>query len=149
MAGTSKGPGTVTLVNERRVVGLCWAGCLCAILVALHAATLRLAALEDWHADARHHFSDGRPVMTTPDAYYNLRWAQAHRNGTFAPDADDPLRHFERIQYPRETSEFWPGDAQAEWLPQRQPRRLPLLSRLIALVTPLAGSVERAALYLN
>lgn len=149
MAGTSGGPGTVTLVNDRRVVGLCWAGWLCAVLVALHAATIRLAALQDWHADARHHFSDGRPVMISPDAYYHLRWAQAYLDGTFAPDADDPLRHFERIQYPRETSAFWPGDTQAEWLPQRQPSRLPLLSHLIAMVTPLAGNVEQAALYLT
>ena len=139
-------------MNERApraARALWWAGVICALAVSCYAAATRLAGFADWQADRARHFVDGRPVMTTPDAYYALRWAGALVDGSYVSHADDPLRHYQRIQYPRGTALLWRGDAKETWMPQRQPRHLPLLSRLIALATPWAGSVERAALWLT
>jgi len=124
-------------------------GLMLALLAAVSASYARLAELKQWHASPESHFVNGIPVMTTTDAYYVLRWAKAVRDGSYVAHADDPLRHYQRLQYPREVSEFRRGDAQLDWRPQRQPRRLPLLSGMIAAFTPLAGSVERAGLYLT
>lgn len=123
-------------------------GLLCALTVIVYAATTRLAALPGWQAASEVYFVDGRPVMTTADAYYSLRWAQKHLEGSYQPDAEDPLRLQQRLRPPRGHALTRSG-APSEWQPQRQPRELPLLSRLIALATPLAGGVERAALHLT
>lgn len=123
-------------------------GLALALLCAAYATHAKLAALDAWRADPAAHFADGVPAMTTTDAYYALRWAEAWRTGRFAPQADDPLRHYQRLQYPLGTSEAFPGDAPLDWWPQRQPRRLPLLSGLLGVTAPLAGGVEWAGVYL-
>jgi undecaprenyl-diphosphooligosaccharide--protein glycosyltransferase len=141
-------PATAGNAAARRRLLFC-IGLLLAVLAAASASYARLAELKQWHASPESRFVNGIPVMTTTDAYYVLRWAQAVRDGSFVAHADDPLRHYQRLQYPREVSEFRRGDAQLDWRAQRQPRRLPLLSAMIAAATPLAGSVERAGLYLT
>jgi undecaprenyl-diphosphooligosaccharide---protein glycotransferase len=124
-------------------------GLLCALAVTVFAAATRLAELSAWRAASEIYFVDNRPVMTTADAYHSLRFAQKYLDGSFQPNADDPLRLLQRLRFPREVSPAWPGEATRDWQPQRQQRHLLLLSRLIALATPLAGSVELAALYLT
>jgi len=120
-----------------------------AILVAGYAAQARLGTLAQWRADPVAHFVDGMPVMTTVDAYYSLRLAKARHDGTFVEHADDPLRHYQRLQRPREASEFFSAGIAPDWEPQRSPRRMPLLAELIALLIPVAGSAEVAGLYLT
>lgn len=124
-------------------------GLVLAILAAGYATQARLGTLAHWRADPVAYFFGGTPVMTSPDAYYSLRLAKARHEGTFIGHADDPLRRYQRLQPPRETSEYFGSDAAADWQPQRAPRRMPLLAELIALATPSAGSAELAGLYLT
>jgi dolichyl-diphosphooligosaccharide--protein glycosyltransferase len=43
---------------------------------------------------------------------------------------------------------LFPDDRELEWRARREPKRLPGLSWLLATIAPIAGSVERAGLYL-
>lgn len=105
--------------------------------------------MHQWRAEPDTYFADGVPVMTTADAYYSLRLAAARHDGTFAEHVDDPLRRYERLQRPREASEYFTSDIPLDWAPQRTPRRMPLLAELIAAAIPAAGSAELAGLYLT
>lgn len=124
-------------------------GLVLAILAAGYATQARLGALAHWRADPVAYFFGGTPVMTSADAYYALRLAKARHEGTFIEHADDPLRHYQRLQRSRETSEYFGSDTTADWQPQRAPRRMPLLPELIARLIPVAGSAELAGLYLT
>ena len=147
MEMTPAGRRTTTPHRWRYVLFLF--GLILAILAAAHAAHARLASLEQWRSDPVAHFAGGVPVMTTLDAYYSLRLAKARHDGTFVAHADDPLRHYERLQRSRDASEYVGTGEPAEWAPQRTPRRMPLLAELIAVLIPVAGSAETAGLYLT
>lgn len=119
------------------------------MLAAAYVAQDRLAVLTQWRADPVTHFAGGLPVMTTVDAYYSLRLARARHDGTFVEHVDDPLRHYQRLQRPRDASEYLTSGIASDWEPQRTPRRMPLLAELIAVLVPLAGSAELAGLLLT
>lgn len=145
---TPDGRGAIAGTDRSRAL-LFLFGLALAILTAGYAVQARFASVERWHADPESHFAHGVPVMTTLDAYYSLRLARSKREGTFVSHAEDPLRHYQRLQRPRDASEYLPASTPAEWEPQRTPRRLPLLAELIAAAIPFAGSAERAGLLLT
>ncbi|MBK8018922.1 MAG: hypothetical protein IPK20_20915 [Betaproteobacteria bacterium] len=124
-------------------------GLALAILAAGYAVHERFESLDRWRAEPEAYFAHGVPVMTTPDAYYSLRLARSTHDGTFVPHADDPLRHYQRLQRPRDASEYLPAAAPLDWEPQRTPRQMPLLAGLIVAAIPFAGSTERAGLLLT
>ncbi len=126
---------------------LYWACLVGAISVFVYAALVRLDALKHWHADPARYFVNERPVMATADAYYSLRYAQMYRDGVFRGDEVDPRRHYQRLQLPVDIPLYARYGAEKSWMPQRQPKRLPLLSRLLALSAPLAGGLDMAAIY--
>ena len=61
-------------------------------------------------------------MMTTLDAYYSLRLARLHAAGKFIPWGPVPARHYSRPEL---------GDS-SKWYDQREPKILPLLSRMLA-----------------
>lgn len=145
---TPTGPGTAPTPHRWRS-GLFLFGLILAILTAAYATHARLAALDAWRADPDAHFARGVPVMTTLDAYYSLRLAKARHDGTFVEHVDDPLRFYQRLQRPRDASEYFSRGDPVDWEPQRTPRRMPLLAEMIAPLIPVAGSAEWAGLYLT
>ena len=125
-----------------------WLGLLIALACAGYATWVRLGQLDTWKSQPAVYFPGGVPAMTTLDAYYSLRWAQAHLSGTYRPEADDPLRRHQTIQYPVGVSKILPDASLLDWRPRREPLRLPALSWMLAAVQPYTGSVEVAGLYL-
>jgi dolichyl-diphosphooligosaccharide--protein glycosyltransferase len=117
-----------------------WLGLLIVILCAVYASHLRLAQLSAWQSDPERYIAAGVPMMTTVDAYYSLRLARLHRAGEFVPWGPAPARHYSRPEQ---------GDPDT-WYEQREPKVLPLLSRLLAdAATFFAGDIDRTALVLS
>ncbi|MFO1195553.1 MAG: STT3 domain-containing protein [Burkholderiaceae bacterium] len=132
--------------RERFVRAAAWIGLALALACTVASAWVRLAQLDTWREHPEVYFPGGVPTMTTLDAYYGLRWAQAWRDGTFRPGEDDPLRLHQTLQRPREASEYWPGLGDLEWRARREPLRLPGTSWVLATFAPLAGGLERAGI---
>ena len=79
-------------------------------------------------------------MMTTLDAYYSLRLARLHAAGKFVPWGPVPARHYSRPEQ---------GDSD-EWYDQREPKVLPLLSRVLAhAATFFDGDIDKTALLLS
>lgn len=130
--------GTDSATAQQRRFTL-WAG-LVLVLISMACATYaRLSQDALWRDDPDRYTAGGVPVMTTADAYYSLRLARLQANGTFVPHGPVPERHYYRPE----------GHDPNTWFEQREPRFLPLLSRLVAALAPLhGGSVDRAAFVL-
>jgi hypothetical protein len=114
-----------------------WFGLVLVILCAVYASHSRLAQLSAWHSDPEQYVAAGVPMMTTLDAYYSLRLARLHAAGKFIPWGPVPARHYSRPEL---------GDS-SEWYDQREPKILPLLSRMLAhAATFFDGDIDRTAL---
>jgi undecaprenyl-diphosphooligosaccharide---protein glycotransferase len=117
-----------------------WLGLVLVIGCAVYASHLRLAQLSAWKSEPEQYIASGVPMMTTLDAYYSLRLARMHAAGTFVPHGPAPARHYSRPE---------PGNP-SEWYGQREPKTLPLLSRALAVVSPLfGGDIDRTGLVLS
>ena len=116
-----------------------WWGLLLVLLCAGFATQSRLSQISLWHDNADQYVANGVPMMTTLDAWYSLRLARLQARGEFVPHGPAPQRHYTRPE---------PGDAET-WYVQREPWSLPLISRMIAALSPLAGGdIDRTALQL-
>jgi len=119
-------------------VGL-WLGLVIVIAGVVFASHSRLAQRAAWQRDPEQYVAAGVPMMTTLDAYYSLRLARLHAAGTFVPWALVPARHYSRPEQ---------GDP-GTWYDQREPARLPLLSRVLAHAAILFhGDIDATALVL-
>ncbi len=117
-----------------------WFGLVLVILCAVYASHSRLAQLSAWHSDPEQYIAAGVPMMTTLDAYYSLRLARLHAAGKFIPWGPVPARHYSRPEL---------GDS-SEWYDQREPKVLPLLSRVLAhAATFFDGDIDKTALVLS
>ena len=110
------------------------------ILCAVYASHSRLAQVAAWHSDPEQYVAAGVPMMTTLDAYYSLRLSRLHAAGKFIPWGPVPARHYSRPEL---------GDS-SEWYDQREPKVLPLLSRVLArAATFFDGDIDKTALVLS
>jgi dolichyl-diphosphooligosaccharide--protein glycosyltransferase len=117
-----------------------WLGLGVVIACAVYATHSRLAQRAAWHADPQQYIASGVPMMTTLDAYYSLRLARLHAAGQFVAWGPVPVRHYSR---PEE------GDPNT-WYDQREPKALPLLSRVLAGASILfQGDIDQTALVLS
>ncbi|MBL8339325.1 MAG: hypothetical protein JNM97_21330 [Rhodoferax sp.] len=104
----------------------------CLALVVLCAAVAtqsRLSQIRLWVDNPQQYVADGVPMMTTLDAWYTLRLARLQARDAFVPHGPAPQRHYTRPEQ---------GDAET-WYVQREPRTLPLISRLVAALSVLHG----------
>jgi len=114
-----------------------WFGLVLVTLFAVYASHSRLAQLSAWQSDPERYIASGVPMMTGPDAYYSLRLARLYAAGKFIPWGPAPGRHYSRPE---------PGDS-SEWYDQREPKVLPLLSRMLADAAALFnGDIDKTAL---
>src|SRR5258706_2435161 len=114
-----------------------WLGLALVILCAIYASQSRLAQLAAWKNNPEQYVASGVPMMTTLDAYYSLRLARLYTAGGFIPHGPVPARHYSRPE---------PGDPN-DWYDQREPKVLPLLSRMLSMVAPLfASDIDHTAL---
>ncbi len=117
-----------------------WLGLGLVVVCAVSASHSRLAQRSAWHADPEQYVASGVPMMTTLDAYYSLRLARLHATGRFVPWAPVPARHYSRPEQADPTT----------WYDQREPKRLPLLSRVLGAAATLFGrDVDATALVLS
>jgi undecaprenyl-diphosphooligosaccharide---protein glycotransferase len=117
-----------------------WLGLGLVIVCAVYASHSRLAQRAAWHADPEQYVASGVPMMTTLDAYYSLRLARLHATGRFVPWAPVPARHYSRPEQADPNT----------WYDQREPKRLPLLSRVLATAATLFhGDIDATALVLS
>ena len=117
-----------------------WLGLVLVILCAVYASRARLAQLSAWQSEPEMYMASGVPMMTTLDAYYSLRLARLHAAGKFIPWGPVPARHYSRPEQ---------GDS-SDWYDQREPKVLPLLSRMLAQAATLwDGDIDRTALVLS
>jgi undecaprenyl-diphosphooligosaccharide---protein glycotransferase len=117
-----------------------WFGLVLVILCAVYASHSRLAQRAAWQTEPEQYFASGVPMMTTLDAYYTLRLARLHAAGKFTPWGPVPARHYARPEQ---------GDPNT-WYDQREPKVLPLLSRVLAeAATFFHGDIDEAALVLS
>src|SRR5689334_2424844 len=117
-----------------------WVGLGLVVLCGGYASYSRLSQLSAWQEDSEQYIAAGVPMMTTLDAYYSLRLARLHAAGKFVPWGPAPARHYSRPE---------PGSAD-EWYEQREPKILPLLSRLLAdAAIFFNGDIDRTALVLS
>ncbi len=127
-----------------------WIGLAITLLCVVFANTIRIQQYQNWLKETDLSVTRGTPVMATLDAYYSLRWAEAFQSGSFEPHARDPLRVYERRQYREEVSPWLQWRHELEWLPQLQPKALPLLSRLLVVGSQFCdGDVHCAGIYLT
>jgi undecaprenyl-diphosphooligosaccharide---protein glycotransferase len=116
-----------------------WLGVVLVILCGIYASHSRLTQLSAWHEDPGQYFAANVPMMTTLDAYYSLRLARLHAAGKFVPWGPVPARHYTRPEQ---------GDAD-DWYQQREPKVLPLLSRMLAQAAIFFdGDIDKAGLVL-
>ena len=119
--------------------GALWFGLALVIASAAFATYARLGELSAWRDHPALYVASGVPMMTTLDAYYSLRLARLYARGEFVAHGPAPARHYARpeLDDPRILYE------------QREPWRLPLLSGIIAVLSPLfGGDIDRTALLL-
>jgi len=117
-----------------------WLGLVVVILCAAYASYSRLGQLSAWQYDPERYVASGVPMMTTLDAYYSLRLARLHAAGKFIPWGPAPQRHYSRPD----------PENPSEWLDQREPKFLPLLSRMLAdAAIFFGGDIDRTALVLS
>ena len=117
-----------------------WVGLGLVVSCGGYASYSRLSQLSAWQEDSEQYIAAGVPMMTTLDAYYSLRLARLHAAGKFVPWGPAPARHYSRPE---------PGSAD-EWYEQREPKILPLLSRLLAdAAIFFNGDIDRTALVLS
>lgn len=109
-----------------------WAGLALVILCVIYASHVRLSALAAWQDDPEQYVASGVPMMTTLDAYYALRIARLYAAGKFIPHGPVPARHYSR---PEQAD---PND----WYDQREPKVLPLLSGMLAVLSPLSAAIS-------
>jgi dolichyl-diphosphooligosaccharide--protein glycosyltransferase len=99
------------------------------LLIVLFSAQVRLDQYAAWQEQPERYFAEGRPLLTSSDAYYWTRLAQEYRDGGYHDEAHDPLRAY-------------PDGA-------RKPRPVPLLSFMIATASSAAGiDLFEAGIYL-
>lgn len=103
------------------------------------AGAARLERYDDGAAANGGDTSQAMPSMATLDAYYTLRFGRGRLDGSYVPHAPDPLRLVQRPQFPPDTPVWHQQRESLEWLPQRQPRHLPAISRLTAFVSQFCG----------
>lgn len=116
-----------------------WTGLVLVAVCAIYATHVRLTALSAWESDPEHYVASGVPMMTTLDAYYALRLARLYAADKFVPHGPVPVRRYSRPEQGN------PND----WYDQREPKDLPLLSGVIAVVSPLfGGDIDRTGLLL-
>lgn len=116
-----------------------WSGLLLVIACAVYASHVRLGQLSAWKDHPEQYIASGVPMMTTLDAYYDLRLARLYAAGTFVPHGPVPARHYSRPEQNDPNS----------WYVQREPKTLPLLSRMLAVFSPLfGGDIDRTGLLL-
>ena len=116
-----------------------WFGLLLVIVCAVYASHVRLSQLSAWKNHPEQYIASGVPMMTTLDAYYDLRLARLYAAGTFVPHGPVPARHYSRPEQNDPNS----------WYVQREPETLPLLSRMLAVFSPLfGGDIDRTGLLL-
>lgn len=125
-----------------------WLGLLVALLCAAYGSHVRLQQFRAWEENPARYMAGDVPLMTTRDAYYSLRYASKYMDGSYLAEADDPLRFYQRRQYPRGESVLFPNPDSLQWLPQRQPKDFPLLSWVLATTAPLFGGIFEAGIYL-
>ena len=106
-----------------------WSGLLLVIACAVYASHLRLNQLSAWKSNPGQYIASGVPMMTTLDAYYDLRLARLYAAGTFVPHGPVPARHYSRPEQ---------SDPN-RWYVQREPKTMPLFSRMLAVFSPLFG----------
>jgi dolichyl-diphosphooligosaccharide--protein glycosyltransferase len=117
-----------------------WLGLVLVVLCAVYASYSRLGQLSAWYGDLEQYIASGVPMMTTLDAYYSLRLARLHAAGKFVPWGPAPARHYSRPEL---------GDP-SEWYDQREPKILPLLSRVLADAAVLfEDDIDKTALVLS
>jgi len=117
-----------------------WFGLLLVILCAVYASYSRLTQFSAWHSDPEQYIASGVPMMTTLDAYYSLRLARLYAAGKFIPWGPVPARHYSRPEQ----------EDSAKWYDQREPKALPLLSRVLAdAATLFDGDIDKTALVLS
>jgi len=117
-----------------------WLGLALVLLCGGYASYSRLSELSAWQEDPAQYIAAGVPMMTTLDAYYSLRLARLHAAGKFVPWGPAPARHYSRPE---------PGSAD-DWYEQREPKTLPLLSRLLGDAAIFSGGdIDRTALVLS
>ena len=116
-----------------------WSGLLLVIACAVYASHVRLSQLSAWKNHPEQYIASGVPMMTTLDAYYDLRLARLYAAGTFVPHGPVPARHYSRPEQ----------NDPNRWYVQREPETLPLLSRALAVFSPLfGGDIDRTGLLL-
>lgn len=116
-----------------------WLGLLLVIACAVYASHVRLSQLSAWKNHPEQYIASGVPMMTTLDAYYDLRLARLYAAGTFVPHGPVPARHYSRPEQ----------NDPNRWYVQREPETLPLLSRVLAVFSPLfGGDIDRTGLLL-
>ncbi|MGB5339862.1 MAG: hypothetical protein WBO06_12290, partial [Gammaproteobacteria bacterium] len=126
-----------------------WLGLLIAMLCVIFASYSRIQHYDRWQQETDFSDARGMPVMSTLDAYYALRWAADFQSGIFAPHAHDPLRVYEVRRYHEEVPSWLRWRHHQEWLPQLQPKTLPLLSRLLAFGSRFCSNdIKCAGIYL-
>jgi undecaprenyl-diphosphooligosaccharide--protein glycosyltransferase len=117
-----------------------WSGLFLVIVCAVYASHVRLGQLSAWKSDPEQYVAAGVPMMTTLDAYYSLRLARLYAAGAFVPHGPVPARHYSRPEL---------GDPN-DWYDQREPKALPLLSGVLAVLSPLfGGDIDKTGLVLS
>jgi dolichyl-diphosphooligosaccharide--protein glycosyltransferase len=117
-----------------------WSGLVLVVACAAFASYARLSQLSAWERNPELYVASGVPMMTTVDAYYSLRLARLYAAGQFVPHGPVPARHYSRPEL---------GDP-ATLYDQQEPRRLPLLSRVLADLSPLfGGDIDRTGLVVS
>lgn len=99
------------------------------LLIVIFSSQVRLDQYEVWQEQPERYFAEGRPLLTSSDAYYWTRLAQEYRDGSYHDAAGDTLRAY-------------PDGA-------RRPAPVPLLSFMIAKASSAAGiDLFEAGIYL-
>ncbi len=99
------------------------------LLIVIFSSQVRLDQYRAWQEEPERHFAEGRPLLTSSDAYYWTRLAQEYRDGGYYDTVHDPLRAY-------------PDGA-------KKPRPVPLLSFMIATASSAAGiDLFEAGIYL-
>jgi len=82
-------------------------------------AHVRLEQYDLWKESPDRYFAEGKPLLTTSDAYYWIRLAQEYRDGAYHAGENDRLR-----AYPDGANRVWP---------------VPLLSLMLATASAISG----------